>query len=98
MALTKVQIIATIQAQLGLTRKKSTEGVETVLQIMKDTLASGEDILISGFGKFKVNSKDGRKGRNPATGGDLMLPPRRVVTFKPSGKMRQTLNGKKRKG
>lgn len=93
MALTKAQIIEAIQAQLGSTKKKSTECVETVLEILKETLASGEDVLISGFGKFKVNSKDGRKGRNFATGDSLMLPARKVVTFKPSGKLRQKLNG-----
>jgi integration host factor subunit alpha len=60
---------------------------------MKSTLASGEDVLISGFGKFCVNEKGARKGRNPATGGDLMLKPRRVVTFKVSGKLREKLNG-----
>jgi len=93
MAITKAHIIESIQAQLGSTKKQSTECVETVLQILKETLASGEDILIPGFGKFKVNSKDRRKGRNPATGDSLMLPPRKVVTFRPSVKLKQKLNG-----
>ena len=56
-------------------------------------LASGDDVLISGFGKFKVREKTERKGRNPATGEDMMLEPRRVVTFKCSGKLRDRING-----
>jgi integration host factor subunit alpha len=58
-------------------------------------LESGEDVLISGFGKFQVRKKRERRGRNPATGEDLMLAPRRVVTFKGSGKLREKINGKK---
>ncbi len=61
---------------------------------MKETLASGEDVLISGFGKFCVKEKTERKGRNPATGEDMMLAPRKVVTFKCSGKLRERVNGK----
>ncbi len=60
---------------------------------MKSTLASGEDALISGFGKFCVKQKKERKGRNPATGEDLMLAPRKVVTFKSSGKLRKRISG-----
>jgi integration host factor subunit alpha len=59
---------------------------------MKQTLASGEDVLISGFGKFCVKDKKERRGRNPATGEDLMLGPRKVVTFKGSGKLRKIVN------
>ena len=92
MALTKAQIINTIQNHLGLPRKKSTEIVETLLEIIKTTLADGEDVLISGFGKFCVKEKNERKGRNPATGEDMMLAPRKVVTFKCSGKLREKIN------
>ncbi|OEU67791.1 MAG: DNA-binding protein [Desulfobacterales bacterium PC51MH44] len=92
MALTKAQIINTIQNHLGLPRKKSTELVETLLEIIKTTLADGEDVLISGFGKFRVKEKNERKGRNPATGEDMMLAPRKVVTFKCSGKLREKIN------
>jgi integration host factor subunit alpha len=92
MALTKAQIINTIQNHLGLPRKKSTEIVETLLEIIKTTLADGEDVLISGFGKFCVKEKNERKGRNPATGEDMMLDPRKVVTFKCSGKLREKIN------
>ena len=92
MALTKAQIINTIQNHLGLPRKKSSELVETLLEIIKRTLENGEDVLISGFGKFCVKEKRERKGRNPATGEDMMLAPRKVVTFKCSGKLRNKIN------
>ena len=69
---------------------------EKLLEIIKSTLESGEDILVSGFGKFCVNEKNKRKGRNPATGEDLMLPSRKVVTFNYSGKLRQRMNKKKK--
>lgn len=93
MSLTKAQVIEEIRHRNGLTRIKSIEAVETLLEIIKSTLASGEDVLISNFGKFCVKSKKERKGRNPATGDDLMLEPRRVVTFTCSGKLRDRVNG-----
>ncbi|MCJ7539626.1 MAG: integration host factor subunit alpha [Desulfobacterales bacterium] len=77
----------------GFSRNKSIETVETLLEIMKQTLASGEDVMVSGFGKFCVKEKSERKGRNPATGGDMMLAPRKVVTFRCSGKLRKRVNG-----
>ncbi len=92
MALTKAQIIGIIQNHLGLHRKKSSEIFEALLGIIKKTLANGEDVLISGFGKFCVKEKKERKGRNPATGEDMMLAPRKVVTFKCSGKLRDKIN------
>ena len=93
MALTKIQIVESIQNQTGFTKNISSELVETLLEIIKDTLASGEDVLISNFGKFCVKRKDERRGRNPATGEDLMLEPRKVITFKCSGKLRDKING-----
>ena len=93
MTLTKIQIVELIQNHLGLPKNKSTEIVETLLEIVKNTLASGEDVLISGFGKFCVKEKKERKGRNPATGEDMMLEPRKVVAFKCSGKLRKRING-----
>ena len=83
--LTKADIISAIQTENGYTLKDSANIVETLLEIIKSTLASGEDVLISGFGKFNVVDKKERRGRNPATDEDLILPPRRVVTFKCSG-------------
>ena len=92
MALTKADIIAAIAEQKGYTKNKSIETVEALLEIIKRTLESGEDVLISGFGKFRIKEKAERKGRNPATGNDLMLRPRKVVTFKWSGKLRDRIN------
>ena len=93
--LTKAKIIDAVAESNGYTRKKSIETVETVLELIKRFLESGEDVLISGFGKFSVKQKAKRKGRNPATGEDMILEPRRVVTFKSSGKLREKLNRKK---
>lgn len=93
MSLTKANIIAAIQEETGFTKNQSTELVESLLEIIKSNLESGEDVLISGFGKFCVKEKSERRGRNPATGEDLILRPRRVVTFKVSGKLKEKLNG-----
>ena len=92
MALTKAEIIDAVHQELGFPQKKSTELVEQLLETIKSTLASGDDVLISGFGKFCVNEKRERRGRNPATGDEMMLKPRRVVTFKCSGKLRRKVN------
>lgn len=94
MTLTKSQIVDAIQNQTLHSRPETIEIVETLLEIIKRTLESGEDVMISGFGKFCVKEKDERKGRNPATGGAMMLKPRRVVTFKCSGKLRKKVNKK----
>ena len=94
MALTKSEIVARIH-ELGFTKKKSVDIVETLLEIIKVTLEKSEDVLISGFGKFCVKNKKQRRGRNPATGEDLLLRERRVVTFKCSGKLRKKINGYK---
>ena len=91
-ALTKAHLIETVQTEIGFTRHQATEIVENLIELIKSTLESGEDVLISGFGKFCVNEKAERRGRNPATGEDLMLAPRRVVTFKCSGKLRDRIN------
>lgn len=91
MALTKNDIIEQVY-ELGFSKKDASELVETLLEIMKTSLESGEDILISGFGKFCLKDKDARRGRNPATGNDLMLRPRKIVTFKCSGKLRDKIN------
>ena len=94
MTLTKSQITEAIAEQNGFTKKQSSETVETILELIKSTLASGEDVLITGFGKFCVKDKRERKGRNPATSEDMMLAPSRVVTFKCSGKLRDRMNEK----
>ncbi len=92
MSLTKAQIVENIQEQTGLTKSKSTETVETLLEIIKESLEKNEDVLVSGFGKFCVKEKKQRKGRNPATGDEMMLSERKVVTFKCSGKLRDRIN------
>ena len=94
MTLTKSDIVQSIADQIGFTKNQSSEVTEALLEIIKRTLASGEDVLVSGFGKFCVNEKAKRKGRNPATGDAMMLKPRRVVTFKCSGKLRKKINSK----
>ncbi len=93
MTLTKSQIVEKIRTSTNSPINKSTETIETLLEIIKQTLASGDDVLISGFGKFRVKEKSERRGRNPATGEDMMLAPRKVVTFKCSGKLRERVNG-----
>jgi integration host factor subunit alpha len=92
MTLTKDHLIDAISKENGFQKKQSLKVVETLLEIIKSKLASGEDVLISGFGKFCVKEKHERKGRNPATGEDLMLEARRVVTFKCSGKLRDKIS------
>ena len=94
MALTKKGIVDQIQNELGFQKNKSIELTETLLEIIKSSLESGDDVLVSGFGKFCVQHKQERKGRNPATCSDMMLRARRIVTFKCSGKLREKINGK----
>jgi integration host factor subunit alpha len=92
--LTKHDIVGRIQDQLGLFKDESLMMTESLLELIKSSLESGEDVLVSGFGKFCVKEKKARKGRNPATGEDAILPARRVVTFKCSAKLRNKINGK----
>ena len=93
MALTKVDIVENIRSQFDFTAKRSFELAETLMEIIKQTLESSEDVLISGFGKFCIKKKNERKCRNPATGDSMLLKPRRVVTFQCSGKLRRKING-----
>ncbi|MBF0232951.1 MAG: integration host factor subunit alpha [Desulfamplus sp.] len=95
--LTKAQITDSIYERLkhsDYNKPKCIDMVETLLEIIKRTLESGENVMISKFGKFQVKHKKQRRGRNPATGDAMMLPARRVVTFKCSGGLRDKLNGK----
>jgi len=93
MSLTKADLIDSIYKNLDLSKRRSTAVIESLFDIMKDTLESGEDVLISGFGKFCLKDKDERMGRNPQTGNDMMLGYRRVVVFKCSGVLRNKING-----
>ena len=92
MTFTKAHLINAVAETNGFPRNKASETVESLLEIIKSTLASGEDVLVSGFGKFCVKRKAERRGRNPATGGDMMLVARKVVTFNCSGKLRDKIN------
>lgn len=92
MALTKDDIVKALAKQNGYLLNQSVELIETLIELIKSNLASGEDVLISGFGKFCVKKKRERRGRNPATGGDMILSPRQVVTFKCSGQLRDKIN------
>lgn len=95
MALTKKDVITKISEDMEFNRAAATQTVEQVMEIIKSTLESGEDVMISGFGKFCVVEKGKRKGRNPATGDDMMLDARTRVTFKCSGRLRDRINGNK---
>jgi integration host factor subunit alpha len=92
MALTKNDIVVKVN-EMGFAKKESVEIIESLLEIIKQQLEEGEDVLISGFGKFCVKEKQKRRGRNPATGTDLILQERKVVTFKCSGKLKNRING-----
>jgi integration host factor subunit alpha len=91
-ALTKEDIITNVYNQVGLSKKQSRSAVETLLEIVKSRLEEGEDLLVSGFGKFVVKDKTARRGRNPQTTEDLQLRARRVVVFKTSGVLRNKMN------
>jgi len=95
MTLTKSDIINGIYNSTDLKLCQATKTVENLFELIKKTLGSGDDILISGFGKFYVKNKNDRRGRNPATGNDLTLDARRVVTFRCSPVLKKKINGKK---
>jgi integration host factor subunit alpha len=92
-SLTKEKIINDVYHQVGLSKTQSRTVVERLFEITKNTLAKGEDLLVSGFGKFVVREKKARRGRNPQTTKDLHLRARRVVVFKTSGVLRKRING-----
>ena len=97
MSITKADINDSIYKHSDLHKQEVTSSVESLLEIIKRTLESGEDLLVSGFGKFCVKDKKKRRGRNPETGNSLMLDARRVVTFKCSRTLRENLNTKKKR-
>ncbi len=92
MSLTKVDIIDSIYEKLGIPKKECTSIIESVFDIIKDDLNNGNDVMISGFGKWIVKAKKKRKGRNPQTGKELMIDARKVVTFRPSQVLKKTVN------
>lgn len=90
--MTKADIVEKISETNGFLKKESFELLEAVLEIMKSTLESGDNLKISCFGNFVVRQKDERRGRNPQTGNEMMLSSRKIVTFKPSNVLKQKLN------
>jgi integration host factor subunit alpha len=92
--LTKAHIVEAVVKTNGYTKQQATETVEIILELIKRSLESGENVMISGFGKFCVKKKSERRGRNPATGEDLILVSRKVVTFRCSGNLKEKLNPK----
>ena len=93
MTLTKADLVQKVyKTHDNLTKAQATQSVEALLSTMKNCLSGGEELLISGFGKFNVKDKNARRGRNPQTGQELILEPRRVITFKPSGLLRTKIS------
>ncbi|MFZ4856109.1 MAG: integration host factor subunit alpha [Desulfuromonadaceae bacterium] len=90
--MTKADIFEKTQEGIGLSKKESAEMVEAVFAIMKSTLESGENLKISGFGSFIVKQKKDRRGRNPQTGESITIEARRILTFKPSTLLRNSIN------
>ena len=96
--MTKAEIVEQIYEKVGFSKKESAELVDRVFDIIKETLKEGEKVKISGFGNFVVREKNARKGRNPQTGEEIRLDARRVLTFKPSLVLKNTLNGDETSG
>ncbi len=95
MTLTKSNIVDSVYERTELTKKEAAEYVNEVLELMKETLESGEEIKVSGFGKFEVRHKEERMGRNPQTGDEIMIPERKVLRFKVSQVLKDELNGER---
>lgn len=92
MTMTKGDIVERIHEKVGFSKKEATDVVESIFEIIKTCLADGEKVKISGFGNFVVNEKRPRKGRNPQTGGDIVITGRHVLTFKASQVLKKTMN------
>ena len=92
MAITKEKLTILLQDRSGISRQEARQLVERVFKIMKDTLTQGEDLLISGFGKFSVRQKKARRGRNPQTKESMILAARKVLLFKALGVLRKRIN------
>lgn len=90
--MTKIDIVQDVCGKLGFSKKDSARIVEAVFDIMKESLASGEKVKISGFGSFIVKEKKARKGRNPQTGGEIEISARKVLAFKSSQVLKEALN------
>jgi integration host factor subunit alpha len=93
MTLTKAQIVEALFAKNIFTKTQSAQVIDTLFELIRQSLQDGEDVLISGFGKFSVKEKQARIGRNPQTGKPMKLPARKVVTYKRSSVLRTAMNG-----
>lgn len=91
--LTRAEIAELLNKQVGLSRAESAELVEQVLELVAEALESGENVKISGFGTFVLRDKNERIGRNPKTGIEVPITPRRVLTFRPSQSLRDRVSG-----
>jgi integration host factor subunit alpha len=91
--MTKADIVEVVHNRTGFSKKESSEAVESILDILKEILEEGEKIKLSGFGNFVIRSKEVRKGRNPKTGEEMEISARSVLTFKPSQKLKDHING-----
>ena len=89
--LTKADIVEAVQSKVGLSKQITAQIVTDLLEIIKDSLQNGENVKISGFGNFEVRQKQARRGRNPQTGDPIIIPARRVLTFKPSQVLRRAV-------
>lgn len=91
--MTKADIIRNVHEKIGISKSDAARLVESVFDIIKDTLAGGEDVKISGFGKLSIREKKARRGRNPQSGQEIEISARRVLTFKSSQVLKKALNG-----
>ncbi|MDY0301446.1 MAG: integration host factor subunit alpha [Trichlorobacter sp.] len=91
--MTKADIVERVHQKIGLSKKESAEMVESVFEIVKTTLESGDKIKIAGFGNFIVKQKADRRGRNPQTGESITIEARKILTFKPSQVLKSAING-----
>lgn len=90
--MTKADIVERVSERIGVTKKESQDLVESVLSLLKNTLEAGEDVKISGFGKFEVKQKKNRRGRNPQTGETITIEARQILSFKPSMLLKAAIN------
>ncbi len=90
--MTKIELAKQLHQELGIKQKEAADHVEALLDLIKETLATGENVKISGFGIFEVRDKNARRGRNPQTGESITIEPRRVLTFKPSAILKEAIN------
>jgi integration host factor subunit alpha len=91
-ALTKAQLAKLLFEKIGLNKREAKDFIDVFFDLMVEELVEGRDVKVSGFGNFEVRSKGARPGRNPKTGQDVTIPPRRVITFKASGQLKEKIN------